>query len=687
MKKLSLFVAIAVLSVPFLSQAWTSGPELIEGNVTTSGTFNVNCSAHSFDSHNNTTFTDGAFTWSTPDGKHVDWTSTVPVDAVYVNGGSDTYRFVYNPSAMSDDGLYSPLNNGNQLPNISHVVACYHYDLEVQKTAGTSLTRTYTWDIDKSVDVSSHDLFAGASASSQYTVDVTKTATDSNWAVSGTITITNPDPTLSATVASVTDTMAPVIGCPASTVIAPLSTLTCTYSASLPDGSDRTNTATVTTTGLVGGGSATAPVSFASATVNEVGPATVAVTDSLQGPLGSFSASGSTSYPRTFSCPTEKTAYTNGVYSYSVPNTATIDETGQSDSASVTVDCYVPILPVPTLDPETTFDRAWNWTIGKTATTSALTLATGEVYTVNYTVTASASHTDSGWTVTGFVAVENPNPSEDMTVGITDIISPDIVADLDCGGTLTIPAGETAQCGYSAALPDASPRTSTATVTFGDLEFVLSDDVVFDTTPDTEIDECATFTDDHTGLLGTLCASQAPHTYTYSQQVGPYETCGQYDYVNTASFATNDTPATGSSSWTVHVNVPCLTGCTLTQGYWKTHSTYGPAPYDDTWALKVEGTLFFASGKTWYQALQIAPAGNAYWILAKQYIAAILNQLGGASSTPAVTVALNWSTTFFNAHTPATSLTKAEKTLVVTNAGILDQYNNGLIGPGHCSEQ
>jgi hypothetical protein len=33
-------------------------------------------------------------------------------------------------------------------------------------------------------------------------------------------------------------------------------------------------------------------------------------------------------------------------------------------------------------------------------------------------------------------------------------------------------------------------------------------------------------------------------------------------------------------------------GCTLTPGYWKTHSKYGPAKYDTTWALKGEDTPF-----------------------------------------------------------------------------------------------
>ena len=47
-------------------------------------------------------------------------------------------------------------------------------------------------------------------------------------------------------------------------------------------------------------------------------------------------------------------------------------------------------------------------------------------------------------------------------------------------------------------------------------------------------------------------------------------------------------------------------GCTLTPGYWKTHSDYGPAPYDETWAEIggeippcEENTPFFNSGKSY----------------------------------------------------------------------------------------
>jgi hypothetical protein len=127
----------------------------------------------------------------------------------------------------------------------------------------------------------------------------------------------------------------------------------------------------------------------------------------------------------------------------------------------------------------------------------------------------------------------------------------------------------------------------------------------------------------------------------------------------------------------------------LTQGYWKTHSIYGPAPYDDTWALIGEDTIFFLSGKSNYQVLWTAPAGNAYYILAHQYIAAKLNFLNGADPTDAQ-AAFDAATTLFNTYTPAQigalKGNNATRKLFLSLATTLDKYNNGLIGPGHCSE-
>jgi hypothetical protein len=133
-------------------------------------------------------------------------------------------------------------------------------------------------------------------------------------------------------------------------------------------------------------------------------------------------------------------------------------------------------------------------------------------------------------------------------------------------------------------------------------------------------------------------------------------------------------------------------GCTYTQGYWKTHSDRGPAgPYDDGWknvGPLEEDTPFFNSGMTWYQVWGTPPAGNKFYNLAHQYMAAKLNVLNGTSSTPAVDAALAGAEALFGS-LPAgsTTLSNAQKVQATAWAATLDNYNNGLIGPGHCTDE
>jgi len=234
---------------------------------------------------------------------------------------------------------------------------------------------------------------------------------------------------------------------------------------------------------------------------------------------------------------------------------------------------------------------------------------------------------------------------------------------------------------------DKSADQSELTLSMGQ-QLSVNYSVVVDVTFTDTIDECIDLTDTYFSNLGTVCVGDAPKTFTYSRLIGPYDVCGDYTVENTASFVTNDTGTTGSDSWTVIVDVTCG-GCTLSQGYWKTHSEFGPAPYDDTWALLLNGASkpFFSSGQSWYQVLRTPPqAGNAYYILAHQYIAAKLNILNGAASTPEVDAAIAGATTFFHTYTPSSTLSKSVRKNAVSYASILDRYNNGYIGPGHCSE-
>ena len=100
--------------------------------------------------------------------------------------------------------------------------------------------------------------------------------------------------------------------------------------------------------------------------------------------------------------------------------------------------------------------------------------------------------------------------------------------------------------------------------------------------------------------------------------------------------------------------------------------------------------MFFLSGATWYQIFWTPPAGNAYYSLAHQYMAARLNILNGASAPSSVTAAITTATSLFATYTPAQigalSGSDALRKQFVALAGTLGSYNEGLIGPGHCDE-
>lgn len=183
-------------------------------------------------------------------------------------------------------------------------------------------------------------------------------------------------------------------------------------------------------------------------------------------------------------------------------------------------------------------------------------------------------------------------------------------------------------------------------------------------------------------------------TKEYRAWIGPYEICGAKEAPNTASllfgnpYAPDTTYFGPQVTHTLKVNVPCEGGCTLTPGYWKTHSKYGPAPYDNAWALVLpygENTMFFNSGKTWYQVLTTVPKkGDAYYILAHAYIAAKLNELNNADTFVIASTLRNvedWFKGLAGTNVPAN-----RRTTFISTASILDQYNNGYVGPGHCSE-
>jgi hypothetical protein len=639
-------------------------------------------------------------------------------------------------------------NDTTQNGSASDTVTVTCYELTVTKDAIQELVRTYPWTIAKEADGEPDhiDIFAGDTATINWTVTATVGApTDSGWAVHGTITITNPAPMLADDVdvsdvishASLADVNATIDcggGAGDTVVDVPASgQATCSYTATLGNGDDRTNTATAELFGEEYSG--TAAVDFDGATAALVDECIVVTDDHpvpgtiLDSELCFDESPGS--YPLS----TDVGPYTvEDCDTDSITNTAAFvavddaNDTGATGSASdtVTVTCYE--LTV-NKDADETFDRDYDWDITKTRVIvegeidgdldpATLTLDENQAYTLHYEVEVSVSgFTDDNHAVAGTITINNPAPMLADDVVVSDVIShavdPDILPTLDCGDgpgddEVDVPATGSATCDYSADLPNADDRTNTATATLFEIDYTGTASIDFAGADMTEIDECVDVTDNNGTAdtsddvdLGTVCAADAPETFEFSIDIDGFAVCGQYEFTNVATYLAvndeNDTGETDSATYTVIIDVPCPQGCTLTWGYWKTHneSFRGGAPADPTWLLilpSAEDSPFFLSGQTYFEVLWTAPQGNVYYNLAHQYIAAILNQLDGAAVPPAVQTAINQATTLFNTYTDEQvavwkgKVGKAQRAEFIALAGILASYNEGAIGPGHCDE-
>ncbi|MCQ6962412.1 hypothetical protein [Methanolobus chelungpuianus] len=266
---------------------------------------------------------------------------------------------------MGDTGLVTPTNPANGQPyNISHIEFCYSDDgngqieetLEVNKTAVTSYDRIHNWSINKSVDTENgytedgYDkiwLYTNGSGdeNATWTVDVNYEGyEDSNYSVSGVITITNTG-AQDVEIESINDELS---GTPISidcNVTFPYTlpageTLTCTYSE---DGYVEGINEVIVTTANGFEFPAQADIVWGDPT-NEINDV-VTVTDlsDLFGEveLGTVTApdNATFTYDKEFAW-TDYGADNCGDFVYN--NTATIVETGQSADATlkVNVQCY-----------------------------------------------------------------------------------------------------------------------------------------------------------------------------------------------------------------------------------------------------------------------------------------------------------------------------------------------------------
>jgi hypothetical protein len=636
-------------------------------------------------------FDPGTYAWSitgNPGGSSADPSIVVASGTVVID--SSGIACINGYRVQPDDRGEYKVAVGNKFDN-------YRVDgLESNKTASTTFTRTYDWDITKSASDDALDLFSGDGSTVTYTIDVTKSIESDVYTVEGDIILHNNE-VYSTTGLTAIDCIQiddgngwEDLSCTTvdtGVIVVANGTVNIPYSFTVTpqDGASYRNKAIIILDGYeVADGAAEvyAPFSFPTTPTSEVN-AQATVTDS-NGMEWSFSDSGSETYDTTFTCANA------GVNTNTVALTSEALE--KSASADVAVTCYDLAVEKTA---STSLTRTSAWTVSKTASASNLTLATGEAYDVTYTVTVGTSTTDSDWAAAGAITVHNPAPIDATLNSVSDATDDAIVGAVDCDVEFpyVLAAGADLVCAYTMDLTSAAARTNTASATLqnhqddaaqGTTDFSGDAAISFAQADVTLVDEEAVVTDSLQGTLGTVSGAQ---TFTYTRTI-IQSVCGEYVVSNTATVTGSDTGAQASSAWDVAVHVPCNNGCTLTQGYWKTH-TEASKHYDDTWAsVGGSNAAFFLSGKTYAQVMTTPPAGNAYYQLAHQYIAAKLNSQNGATLPPNVQTAFNSATSLLSSTTPtqAAGLKGGAKNTWTTLAGTLASFNEGTTGPGHCSE-
>ena len=605
-----------------------------------------------------------------------------------VVGNSWTASVIWNGTLR--DGFDNPSVGGKQI-SVNYAPV----SLDVSKTADAMYTQEWDWFINKTAMPTELHLFAGDSDDVTYNVSVTNELVEDILLVNGTITIMNPALFADATIVSVVDTLPNNIT-PVEVIceeelphtLAPGATLICSYSAHLADTSLVNNTVVVETEGDVGGGTALALVEFGSPSS---GTSSITVNDTnideAEDYPWAFTDDGFVLYDLTFSCSPDFEDYTDGYYNYTVDNTATIVENGKTADASVVVHCYNLVVEKTA---EVDYEILYEWTINKTGNETMLVLDVDEVYSVEYLIELGVDYDMSDYVLTGTITISNYFNEPITLTNITDELA-DVI---DCGGSWVVPAEGSLVCTYEGTFEEFAEQENEVVVEFGELIYSANADIVYN---DPTITDACIYVSD-TNSEGPqnefVCFDDEELFFEYIVDLS-YDVCLEegmdyYEHVNNASFITEDTETTGWSSWTVLVDVPCeFEGCTLTRGYWQTHSSYGPAPYDDTWEAFGENTIFFLSEKSWYDVMWTPPSGgNAYYQLAPQYIAAMLSIEKGAHAPQDVLDALDDAEDLFSTYTPtqvgAWRGNQGERGEFSRLASLLDDYNNGLLGVPHC---
>jgi len=329
----------------------------------------------------------------------------------------------------------------DELPTVrasAKATVCAPADITVAKDVDATYDTTYSWDITKVVDSSRAEVEPGATARFDYTVVAEPAGSqDSNWEMSGTITVTNPN-TYKAVTVRLTDeydgggTCSPELA----TVEVPAESNTlvrysCDFGTSRPEYSG-TNKVTATWEGK--STEATAEVDF-----RQVGKVDyeVDVLDDLTDPDGTPERLGTA----VWDAPLGERTFGNSLDLGGAPGQC-VDHTNTAwvDVEANDVTLFGAVV-VPAIDPfaqqtvtvcertdltvakdaDATYDTRYFWSISKGADRSYAEVGPGETARFDYTVVARPNGSEDGsWNLSGKITLTNANTFEAVTATLSD---------------------------------------------------------------------------------------------------------------------------------------------------------------------------------------------------------------------------------------------------------------------------
>ncbi len=437
-------------------------------------------------------FTFAAVTPSTTDASvtvtdsHYDLGSSTAGNVVRATDGAK--KFSYQLTWPGEPGQCKTYSNtatitetdGDSQSDSARVEVCEGKDLTVSKTVVHSYYRTYDWSLSKVV-VGPSTKEAGPDGTATFDYKVTATggkASDSSWAMSGAIEVSNPN-AWPVTLSDITDRVD--VGGGASCLVTQGTSLVvaanskrsfdyrCTFTSQ--PSYDGTNTATVTWDGTqhvspstsASGTAAVRAASWAQAEFDK----TVTVIDDKTDPanpvtLGTatwagegvakeFTYTGPALAGRAGQC----VDYTNNAWIEELPAKKASAKVSVCSEADVTV----------AKDVTATYDTTYHWNITKSVDRTLAEVEPGATAGFDYTVVAEPTTSDdSGWEMGGTITLTNPNTYKDVTVTLSDVYNGGGVCTPD-STTVVVPKASKTQVGYSCEFNEKPTYTGTNTVT------------------------------------------------------------------------------------------------------------------------------------------------------------------------------------------------------------------------------